>query len=978
MEKRLLERFAVAARRELIKAVLQLAQQRGVSSLSAERVSATWFIRLCALRYMEVQGYVPVRDYTAPSELLYQFDEFSAIMPALFGRSDETEKMMPALLLQPHGLLYRIRTCLPLSIWDDVSIVGWLYQYYNLDRKNAVFSGLKQNIKIEKESIPAATQLFTPEWLVKYMVQNTLGRLNLSERSAGYSLDQWHHFLPDAPQFETVQEHSWQSPAELPNIRCIDPCMGSGHILCGLFDHLLQLYLSFGYSVKTSVEHIIRRNLYGLDIDEQAEQLCSFALTMKARKHVPDWLMHGYRPHVYALHDSAELPCATHFGSLLRPMAHSKLSHEAFLLTQQYDVVITNPPYMGGRGMNSELSRFLQKNYPESKADLFSAFMVRCQELAVEGGFVAMLTQQSWMFLSSFEAFRSTWLRYPLIHLLHLGPQAFDEIDGDVVQTCCFVQCKQVRPSFCTVFCRLVEPMGPEAKERAFLQGEGRCIASAESFSVIPGKPMAYWAGEPLRRAYAMGIKLKERGEARQGMATSDNARFLRYWYEVDYSRMAIGCYHAQEAMQSGCKWFPYNKGGEFRKWYGNAEYVVNYEHDGAEIKAYAAGLYKTYTRSIKSESRYFQPSITWSKVTNGHLGARLCPPGFIFDVAGCSIFYTEESAKLIDLAFLNSRVAQKLLEITSPTMNFEVGHVASLPVVHGVDVETLLEHVHACLRISREDWDSFETSWDFKRHPFIGRFRTLEEAYHSWCCATGERWRALQYHETVLNAYFINQYGLENALSADVPDNEVTVRVADSARDIRSFISYAVGCMFGRYSLDEEGLIYAGGEWNTARYKRFEPVEDNLLALNDDIVDKFIDFIAVVFDPDHVDDNLRTVACMLGYEGQSSREALLRYFATEFYTDHCRMYRKRPLYWLFDTGGKTGVKILMYVHRYTPDTLSNLHNKYFSDGDVQPSLHEYAEAVRKEAERHPQMDADKGIKDNYTHLFPQLLAKIR
>ena len=978
MEKRLLERFAVAARLDLLDAVWHLARQRGFSRYQAERAAATWYIRLCCLRYMEVKGYISERDYATPAALIDQCSAFSGLLPRLFGRNVETEQLMPPQLLHSDGLMHRIRTLLPRRVWDDVLIVGWLYQYYNLEKKNAVFAALKKNIKIEKENIPAATQLFTPEWLVRYMVQNTLGRLNLNVPSTKTWMEAWQHYLPDAPQEPSVVSSCSETPHELPDIRCIDPCMGSGHILCCLFDHLLQLYLASGYSIRTSVEHIIQHNIYGLDIDEHAEQLCSFALSMKARQHVSDWLENGCRPHVYALRESEALQGATHFGALLRPEPSAQLPPDAALLTQQYNIVITNPPYMGGRGMNPELNRFLQENYREAKADLFSAFMVRCQELAAEGGFISMLTQQAWMFLSSYEAFRSTWLRYLLIHLLHLGPQAFEEIDGDVVQTCCFVQQKRVLPSYQSVFCRLVEPLGPAAKEQAFLQGEGRFIASTDSFSGIPGKPLAYWASKALRHAFDQGGKLKERGEARQGMATSDNARFLRHWFEVDYQRLALGCRHAEEAVQSGRKWFPYNKGGEFRKWYGNAEYVVNYENNGEEIKAYAAGLYKTYTRSIKSESRYFQPCITWSKVTNGRLGVRLYPHGFIFDVAGCAIFYEDETAKLLDLAFLNSKVAQQLLGLTSPTMNYEVGHIASLPIRHIENEASLLEHIHACLSCAKADWDCFETSWDFKRHPFVGNYTSIDDANRRWTCVTRERFLSLQYHETQLNSYFINQYELQSEINPEVADSEITASMADEARDIRSFISYAVGCMFGRYSLDEDGLVYAGGIWDASRYKRMRPVENNIISLNDDIVNKFLEFLGVVFGAERLEENLRSVVRMLGYDVASPRESLLRYFVAEFYADHCRTYRKRPLYWLFDSGGKSGFKALMYVHRYTPDTLAHLYSTYFSDINAESPLRDYAEAVRIESLCRAPMDDDKGIKYNYAQMFPQLLAKIR
>lgn len=485
-------------------------------------------------------------------------------------------------------------------------------------------------------------------------------------------------------------------------------------------------------------------------------------------------------------------------------------------------------------------------------------------------------------------------------------------------------------------YCRLIEPTTQQGKEKMFLNAENRYFAEQDNFSKIPGNLVAYWASKTLIKDFTIGKVLKAEGDTRQGMATSDNNRFLRHWFEVDINRVGIGCATAEEAASIAKKWYPYNKGGDFRKWYGNEEYVINYENDGYEVKQYATSLYKTATRTIKSVSEYFKPCLSWSKISSGNIAFRYYPQGFIFDVAGCCIFYKNKNVMYYHFGYINSCVAKSILNMISPTLNYEAGHIASLPIITEKDMlSPVNELVEKNIILSKADWDSFDISWDFQHHPLLRKTPTIIEAFKQWKNECDTRFEQLRTNEEQLNRIFIDIYGLQDEITPEVEDKDITVRKADLSRDIRSFMSFAVGCMFGRYSLDEDGLIYAGGEWNSNKYKTFIPDVDNCIPITDeeyftdDIVGLFVEFVKAVYGSDTLEENLDFIANALGNKGDTSREVIRNYFQKDFYADHLKVYQKRPIYWLFDSGKQNGFKALIYMHRYDADTVGRVRTDY-------------------------------------------------
>lgn len=774
-----------------------------------EEAAYTWFNRFTALRYMEVNGYLPTRikvfsnenDEFKPeilsqaldveiegldksyivdlidaqdNETLYKYlliaqcNALNKGLPELFEQiGGWTELLFPRNLLREDSVIARMVKDIPQQDWQDqVQIIGWLYQYYNSEPKDKVFANLKKNIKISKDDIPAATQLFTPDWIVRYMVENSLGRLWAEGHGKIDSAD-WKYYLEEAQQEESVKAELEKLRAEYAQIKpeqikFLDPCMGSGHILVYAFDVLMDIYTQQGWSERDAAVSIITKNLYGLDIDRRAYQLAYFSLMMKARQYNRRLLSLSAEgactPNLANFQDIGRFStdmltgeiaqlagqfenCDT-YGSLIDVQEiqgldeaidefHGVIGFNAQqlermmqlykILSQQYDVVCTNPPYMGGSGMNSTLSGYVKKYFPDSKSDLFACFIERCGRLVKQNGFYAMITQHAWMFLSSYENLRKKLMFKSTINMAHLGARAFDEICGEVVQTTAFVDCGRRFENHSGTYVRLVDIVGENEKCEGFLSGEKRFTAKQENFSKIPGMPVAYWVSENLICDFNIGDKLKQHGDTRQGMATSDNNRFLRLWYEIYFPKLGIGYSDALSAKKSNLKWFPYNKGGEFRKWYGNVDYTINYENDGFEVKQYATSLYKTPSRTIKSMSEYFKPCVSWSKISSGSIAFRYYPKGFIFDVAGCSIFYKNESYMYYDFGFINSKITKHILEAISPTLNYEAGHIASLPIIRDeTKSPTIQSIVKSNIIIAKQDWDSFETSWDFERHPLI------------------------------------------------------------------------------------------------------------------------------------------------------------------------------------------------------------------------------------------------------------------
>ena len=1186
MDKNAIKKYAVWARKELISRVAQKAQQYGITEtemvdagadsvngrvLSAEEmqqrraliaqinekgyqqvmeeVAYTWFNRFSALRFMEVNGYLPshVRVFTDENNafkpqilaealhleldkldkdkvytlketeqteelykylLIVQCNALNSILPGMFQTiADYTELLLPDNLLREGSVIEQMISQIPEDNWQDaVQIIGWLYQYYNSEKKDDVFAALKKNVKITKENIPAATQLFTPDWIVRYMVENSLGRLWVEghpdakaqllptpEEQAAYTAGsrdpedtKWHYYLEEAQQEPQVQaqlseirkQYADLTPEQ---IKVIDPCCGSGHILAYLFDVLMQIYENYGYTPRDAVASILQNNLYGLDIDDRAAQLAYFAVMMKAVRYDKRFLKRKDedgepdvpQPHVYAIEESnrieksdveyfcngkPELKDAMHtiltqlydakeYGSILtitpqdwddlyarfdevadessfhRESIRKKLLplvQVAQTLAQKYDVVVTNPPYMGASNMNSDLSEYVKKYYPDSKSDLFAVFIEVCSRMAKQNGYQAMITQHAWMFLSSFEKLREKMMLTETVSMAHLGARAFEEIGGEVVQTTSFVRVRTHIDNYKGVYCRLIEPTTQQGKEGMFLACENRYIANQDNFAKIPGSPVAYWTNEKILLAYENGTLLNDCSDVKIGMGTGKNEIFVREWWEVFHNKIDFSLNSINDLEKSSGKYFPYNKGGEFRLWYGNLQEVLWFDAKGRQYMNTMSGH-----RENGAHDFYCKEGLTWSFISSSKFGVRYLPTGCFFDVAGSTLFSKKDN--LYTLGFLSSCVCFEILGILNPTLNYQAGNIKSLPLL--IDkVENVDNLVEENIRTSKTDWDSFETSWDFTRHPFIKSITKypnmmdigniyLAECYDIWAGECEERFEKLKANEEELNHIFIDIYGLQDELTPEVEDKDVTVRKADLGRDVRSFISYAVGCMFGRYSPTFDGLAYAGGTWDDGKYNIYKPDADGIIPIcddeyfEDDMMGRFVEFVRVVYGDSSLEDNLRFIANALGGKGQP-KEVIRNYFLNDFYADHCKIYQKRPIYWLFDSGKKNGFKCLIYLHRYQPDTIARIRTDYVHEQQARyrtaieglekqvaaatstservkltkqlnkvqaqdTELHQYEEKVHALADRMIKIDLDDGVKHNY-EIFKDVLAKIK
>lgn len=1098
----------IAQRQSLAEAIKKKAQESDYLTAYnsiIEEVAYTWFNRFIAVRFMEVNDYLPCKirvlsavdgrqepdivqnpfdaklDYTsAEEELISQHqmnnegdklfnmlfvkvcNDLSKVLPQLFeAEQDYTELLLNISYTDQDGLIYKLVHDIPEDNFDvnavdeegkpvgQVEIIGWLYQYYNTEPKNETFALLKKNVKITKERIPSATQLFTPDWIVRYMVENSLGRLVISGQlvvDSGQSLVDseeeriakekelaerfgWKYYLPEAKQDADVREQLNQlttnnySPE---TIKVIDPCMGSGHILVYAFDVLMQIYTQMGYTDKDAVLSILENNLYGLDIDKRAFQLAYFAVLMKARQYYKFILKKQPQCHIYAIAESngINMKHLAYFGAqldeLAKPVALNQMQeliatlHDAKeygsiisvadydwdllhqfaaefdisgemnlfdsfgieatqqrlqelvavgeVLAQKYEIVVTNPPYMGGGSMSAKLSNFVKANFADSKSDLFAIFMEVCHKMNAENGYQAMITQHAWMFLSSFEKLRAKIQKLDIVNMVHLGSRAFEEIGGEVVQTTSFIFANKHMDNYKGTYCRLVEPTTQVGKEEMFLAKENRYVACSGNFSEIPGAPVAYWVSDNFKKSFSDGIKIKSLGRATLGMRTGDNERFLRLWFEIENVKFYSVAYSAKEAKMSAAKWFPYNKGGKYRKWYGNTESVVNWENDGYEIKENTRRVYPQLGDNlgwkITSEDKYFTKGIAWSRISSSNFGVRLCDSNLIFDTNAPMFFPNDDKHLKYIAAFMCSKIAGVILSLLNPTLTFQVVDVANLPVIFQQSNELAIENiVDKCYKISKSDWDAFETSWDFTKHPLVVTsdqcivnsedsantqlttnhypLTTISQAYQRWEEETNARFAQLKANEEELNRIFINIYGLQDELTPEVEDKDVTVRKADLQRDIKSLLSYAVGCMFGRYSLDVEGLAYAGGEWDESKYVTFKPDEDNVIPITDedyfedDIIGRLIAWLKVVYGAETLEENLRFIADALGTSGDTARQKIRNYFLKDFFKDHCKIYQKRPIYWLYDSGKQNGFKALIYMHRYNADTSGQVRAEY-------------------------------------------------
>lgn len=1043
-----------------------------------EEVAYTWFNRLIAIRFMEVNDYLPSHirvlssesgklepdlvttpfdaelPFTAEEEaqifqlkqdnkldevfrilFLKQCNALNEILPALFEKTKNyTELLLSLSVIDQDGVVYHLIHDIPEDDFNierggQVEIIGWLYQYYNTEPKAAAFA---KNGKITKEEIPAVTQLFTPDWIVRYMVENSLGRLWVEGHPECGLKENWKYYLEEAQQEPEVQaklseirkEYAALNPED---IKLIDPCMGSGHILVYAFDVLMQIYESAGYSQRDAAKSILEHNIYGLDIDDRAYQLAYFAVMMKARQYNRRILNGENTCHVYAIQESNSinrahlkyfgagmddieknaakmqleglldtLTDAKEYGSILNVESYNwdllrrfvaaedtdgQISMDSVgvedtaeqlnglinigeTMARKYSVTITNPPYAGTSNLSANVNNYVKKNYPDSKADLFAVFIERCRSMTDNNGFQAMITQHSWMFLSSFEKLREKMMLTETVNMAHLGARAFEEIGGEVVQTTAFVRCANHVEGYKGTYCRLIEPTSQQGKADMFISGQNQYHVGQISFSKIPGVPVAYWISPEVLKLFDERT-VGSIADAKSGMTTTDNTRFLRLWEEVNCQKIGFGYSNIADTQDMKYKWFPFCKGGDFRRWAGNESFVVNWFNNGEEIRVAAEGA--TGGRLVNIDCA-LRECLVWTKISSANISLRLKKQGIFFSDAAPGVFTNRETLYYL-LALLNTKYANEIIKLINPTLNFVPGAVSSVPVKKDEKNKgKIIEIAEGNVQLSERDWDSFETSWNFKKHPLLRNVSTLSEAFTQWQTECDDRFNRLKANEEELNRIFIDIYGLQDELTPEVEDKDVTVRKADLQRDIKSLLSYAVGCMFGRYSTYKDGLLFAGEPYSLQAFvdkmnerpgtisseelerayrnegivvdEMFFPDADNVIPitdeeyLDDDIVSRLCAWLKAVYGADTLEANLDYIAKALGNKGSTSREIIRNYFLNDFFKDHCQTYSvtgsgKRPIYWLFDSGKQNGFKALVYLHRYTPDTIGNLRIDY-------------------------------------------------
>ena len=1163
-----------------------------------EESAYTWFNRLTALAFMEANGYIEekmifnngvknepaiidnyyefeffknldsdlqkelhnLRDENTPNsiEKLYSIlmeekcEDLSNIMPFMFKKKGTySDILFPTGLLMENSLLVRLRE--EIGAEAPIELIGWLYQFYNSEKKDQVFEALKKNTKIVKENIPAATQLFTPDWIVKYMIENSLGKLVLESTGINENIkDNWKYYIDSE-----LDKNSEKIKIE--NMKILDPAMGSGHILVYAFDLLFEMYENLGWSTKETVLSILKNNLYGLEIDERAGQLASFALMMKAREKFSRLFSvlkreEDFKLNTLIIEESNSLServknrikannlnnlnkiiedfeDAKEYGSILKLKSIDKeiLEKEFYLLkesfnnneqetlifnedemiidineeleligslikqhialTNQYEIVVTNPPYMGGKGFSPKLKTYVEKNYKDSKSDLFAVFIERCNEFTKKNCYTSMITMPSWLFLSSFENIRKYMISNLKIEsLLHMGRGIFGIDFGSVA----FTLKKEIPDEKKTNYYRLhkrnfqhiyyndIEKIFLNSKENfnykynfdLYRDDEGvnvipnfsinngqqiRFQAKQKDFEKIPGSPVAYWVSDKVREIFEKNQKLGEVGEAKQGLATADNNRFLRLWNEVSYNKIGYNMANSDEALESKKKWFPYNKGGEIRKWYGNQEYLVNWENDGYEIKNFYDEKGKLRSRPQNTEY-YFKESISWGLITSAGSSFRYFPKGFIYDVSGMSYFL--EKNKFNYLGILNTKVYSDFTKIINPTINLQVGDVLALPATE-IKNEKFNNLVQQNIDISKEEWDSRETSWDFEKLSLVDG-KDLRTAFENYCSHWRDNFVQLHKNEEELNRLFIEIYELQDEMDEKVSFDDITILKKEAkiveidnskAREfssesesylydrgvclefnkdelVKQFLSYAIGCIMGRYSTDKPGLIIANsddvlelssnkflvkdanGDIRQEVKTEFLPDEFGILPItaekdfSNDIVEKIKEFIKFIYGEESLKDNLNFIAEALGNKDNKSAEEIIRiYFIKDFYSDHLQRYQKRPIYWLMNSGKKNAFSCLFYMHRYEPLTVARVRADYLipyqemlenkrkfierqlSDDDISAKekkniekqlkeldtflkeLREYANEVKHIAEQKIALDLDDGVNVNYERL---------
>lgn len=1171
MDKNAIKKYAVWARKELISRVAQKAQQYGITEtemvdagadsvngkvLSAEEmqqrraliaqinekgyqqvmeeVAYTWFNRFSALRFMEVNGYLPshVRVFTDENNafkpqilaealhleldkldkdkvyalketeqteelykylLIVQCNALNSILPGMFQTiADYTELLLPDNLLREGSVIEQMISQIPEDNWQDaVQIIGWLYQYYNSEKKDDVFAALKKNVKITKENIPAATQLFTPDWIVRYMVENSLGRLWVEghpdtktqllptpEEQAAYTAGnrdpedtKWHYYLEEAQQEPQVQaqlseirkQYADLTPEQ---IKVIDPCCGSGHILAYLFDVLMQIYENYGYTSRDAVTSILQNNLYGLDIDDRAAQLAYFAVMMKARRYDRRFFSHTTQPHVYAIEESnriekpdveyfcngkpelkdamqtilTQLYDAKEYGSILtitpqdwdalyarfdevadessfhRESIRKKLLplvRVAQTLAQKYDVVVTNPPYMGSSNMNETLLEYIHENFENTKTDLYIIFIYRTLKMLKNNGLLGIMTSYTWMFLSSFEALRKYLISQKTIVSL-VQPEYHSFFQEAFVPICAYVV-GNYRSDYKGTFINQNKFYGADKQEYVYLNAvnsnecEYKYCVSQKEFLMIPGNVIAYWLSPEFSHLFKNNVLLQEYALPRQGLATGDNDRFLRYWYEVDYSKIGFDFVSTEDFQATKKLYAPYNKGGEYRKWYGNRELVIKFDS-----KNYICLMKQG--NHLPSRQLYFREGINWTALTISDFSCRYTENGFVFDTKGSSCFTNHDDIMYL-LALLNSKVANTVLKVLSPTMDYNCGTVGKIPVIlPDCNTKICIEQLaKACVELVKKSWDSHETSWGFHGKRTRTDGKTIEAEYVLYEQNMKEISSQLTHTEEEINDLIDSIYNVKT--ERENVNWNPSIYHEDMTSYVKQFISYAVGCMFGRYSPTYDGLAYAGGTWDDGKYNIYKPDADGIIPIcddeyfEDDMMGRFVEFVRVVYGDSSLEDNLRFIANALGGKGQP-KEVIRNYFLNDFYADHCKIYQKRPIYWLFDSGKKNGFKCLIYLHRYQPDTIARIRTDYVHEQQARyrtaieglekqvaaatstservkltkqlnkvqaqdAELHQYEEKVHALADQMIKIDLDDGVKHNY-EIFKDVLAKIK
>ena len=1115
---------------------------------SIDYIAYSWFNRLCAIRYMECKGLLdhgrrvlssadgsaglpqileecldielPGLNASRVAELkldgnkdeelyrellLAQCHALNQVMPLLFEQvSDESELLLPDNLTKTDSLIRDLVSSIPEEDWSDVQIIGWLYQFYISEKKDQVIGKV-----VKSEDIPAATQLFTPNWIVKYLVQNSVGRLWMMAQPESTLASDWEYYIQPAEQTDEVNAQLKQlidvrisedgDSLNPESIRVLDPACGSGHILVEAYDCLKAIYLERGYRSRDIPRLILENNLYGINIDTRAAQLASFALLMKAREDDRRLFSNPPKLNIIALQDSLELDAdqiwqdlnlnqawqkgshvdlfgndqkdlsspdndaryaliqelvekfkeAKTFGSLicmdsqeqgfvdlqntledlvvdgdtLQKAAAKKLLSlviQAKLLAKQYDAVIANPPYMGGKGMNTALKDFAKKKFPDSKSDLFAMFIERGFAWCKECGFNSMVTMQSWMFLSSYEAMREKLLQdRTLSCMVHMGNGVMGIAFGTAATVMLNNHVNNYEGSFS--YCENDDVNEYGIPKQFPVQNERLKTAKPDDFKKIPGSPIAYWVSEKVREIFDVSPSLSLIAETRKGMVTGSNENYVRSWYEINTSTFGSTGYSRESAKKSGLKWFPYNKGGGFRKWYGNKLDVVNWQDDGVLLQTARHPKENRIWATNFNLDYIFKPNVNWGAVTSSEFSARYSSGSELFDAGGSAAFTENYSLPLL-IAYLNSYVASYCLKTINPTLNFQAGNISNLP-IKIMTSDTIATSTCKLIDLSKTDWDSYETSWDFTQNPIIRTQQpTLEHSFSTWQQQNADAVAEMKHLEEENNKLFIEAYGLQDELTPEVPDAQITLTRADHEKDSQRLVSYALGCMMGRYSLDEPGLIYAHAgnqDFDSSRYQTFPADADGIIPLTemhwfeDDATHRIQEFLTAVWGKDTLDTNMQWLAESLDKKAnETAEDTIRRYLASKFYKDHMQTYKKRPIYWLFSSGKQGAFQALVYLHRYNESTLARMRTEYVmpliskmsamanslqseienSDSAAeikrkekelqnlhkqQAELSSFEEKLRHYADQRITLDLDDGVKVNYGK-FGDLLAEVK